>query len=145
MTVYFLWLVEAMVGGNGFESFLHHASARADVTGVLRAFRDGGCERLEQRYREALDVAASEGAEFLMCVDEDWLRRERRRFPLDAPWKTIDSHDEGGSWWLLARELRPAFDRYIDTHRDELVAMHRHGSAKLDPGGTPICRRTRST
>jgi hypothetical protein len=39
---------------------------------------------------------------------------ERRR-------RAIDSHEEGGTWWLIDHELVPAAEAYLRAHREVLV------------------------
>ena len=120
--VYFADLLDAMVGGNGLEGFLHQAPVE-DVMGGLEALVALGCARLCQRYREGLTVAAREGGEFVYSVDERWLARERApTAPAGArPWWVIDSWDEGGSYWLLKHELAPSLDAFVERHGAALL------------------------
>jgi hypothetical protein len=85
-----------------------------------------GAPRLARRYREALGLADDGDAERLQCVSLDWLEAEA----LDRPeagdgvsrWRAIDSHDEGGTFWLIDHELRPAASAYIRAHGAVLLA-----------------------
>lgn len=123
-TLYFLVIAHSQLGGKGFEVYLAQAPYE-EILGVLDALDTGGVERLAERMRQGIAVCAEEGgAEFLDEVDDDWLESTCRSIPQgeDRVWGHIDSHDEGGTWWLVREELAPAMERYASEHRAELTA-----------------------
>ncbi len=122
-TVYFLDLAHAMLGGQGFEVYLAQQDFE-DILGVLEALDTAGCDRLALRMRQGIALCAEQGgAEFLVQVDEEWLEDEGRPFAEgESPsWSSIDSHEPGGTWWLVEHELAPALDTYVRGHIDELA------------------------
>lgn len=122
-TLYYLFLIDGVVGGSGFEVFLGQAQMD-EILGALDALEAAGCPRLLERLRQGLGLAWSEGAEFVAQADEDWIDDEALPVPEGEgrPWSRIDSHEEGGSYWLLRHELGPRRVAYFNAHRDEIVA-----------------------
>jgi hypothetical protein len=122
-TIYFLDLAYAMLGGNGFEVFLAQQCFE-DVVGVLEALEESDCERLALRMRQGIELCFEDGgAEFLVEVDEDWLESNGRPMPDgdERDWERIDSHEPGGTWWLVDHELQPALEQYVREHLGALV------------------------
>lgn len=126
-TIYFLDLAYAMLGGNGFEVYLAQQCFE-DVQGVLDALEEAGCERMALRMRQGIALAAEEGgSEFLVEVDEDWLEDHGEPLPdgEGRAWERIDSHEPGGTWWLVEHELQPALERYVREHLGVVVRAAR--------------------
>ncbi len=122
VTTYFLWLAEATLGGNGLVTFLLQADV-AEVMGVLEALEAAECQGLARRYREALGYTRTTGAaDFMVFIDEEWL--DARSVPFDpaSPRPSIDHWREGGTYWFVKHELRPALVAYVQRHRAVLVA-----------------------
>jgi hypothetical protein len=120
---YFLALAHDVLGGEGLEAFLSQAQLE-DVEGMLGALEGAGCARLASRIRQGLTLCAEEGgAEFLLQVDEGWVEANGAPVPAGEGrcWTRIDSHDEGGTWWLVEHEVAPALAEYIRAHRLALV------------------------
>lgn len=116
---YYLWHAEAMLGGNGLESFLLQAPLE-EVIGVLAALEAAGCQRFTARAREGLRLAIAEGAsEFQLQADDDWL--DEHRDGERGTWSTIDHWREGGTYWLIEHELRPALAEFVRARRELLL------------------------
>lgn len=113
-----LHLLDAMVGGNGFEVFLAQARG-ADVRHCLAALEAVDAPRLLHLLREGIALAASQGAEFTNERSRKWL--EAFEDPSAHEWSTIDGHEPDRSYALLATELRPAASRFAERHRARLL------------------------
>jgi hypothetical protein len=120
VTVYYLWHIEAMVGGNGLEVYLSQEPPES-VVGSLEALERAGCGRLAALYRRALDLAARQGCEATLYLADAWLEDARRPAGTDS-WRALDHWDDGGTWALIRDELRPAAQAYIDAHRGVLLS-----------------------
>lgn len=120
-TLYYLVTAEAL-GGNGLESFLGQAPFE-EILGVRDALEAAGCTALTERLRQGLSLAWSEGAEFTMQTDEDWIESEGLPVPDgdERPWERIDGHEEGRTYWLVGHELRPKRLAYYLAHEAEIV------------------------
>lgn len=151
-TIYFLDLASAMLGGNGLEVYLSQQCFEdvLGVLEALEAVGcEGLALRMRQGITLAAEEG---GAEFLMQVDDDWLEENGRPLDEDEdedegededaseddgasedesagededannPWRRIDSHEPGGTWWLVDNELRPALERYVRENLGALVA-----------------------
>lgn len=121
-TLYYLMSAEAL-GGNGLESFLGQAQFE-EILGVRDALEAAGCTGLVERLRQGLCLAWSEGAEFTVQTDEDWIERESLPVPhgQERPWARIDGHQEGRTYWLVQHELAPKRLAYYLAHQAEIVA-----------------------
>lgn len=113
-----LHLLDAMVGGNGFEVFLAQARG-ADVRHCLAALEAVDAPRLLHLLREGIALAASQGAEFTNERSRKWL--EAFEAPGAHEWSAIDGHEPDRSYALLATELRPAARRFAEQHRARLL------------------------
>lgn len=119
-TLFYLGRLDAKAGGNGLEVFLHQNEGQ-EVMEVLGALERVGCERLARRYREALWLANGEDAEGVRGCNEDWLDENLIEPSGSAPtWKTIDHHDEDGTYRLLREELVPKAMAYVRAHESVL-------------------------
>lgn len=120
-TLYYLVTAEALAG-NGLEGFLGQAPLE-EILGVRDALLAAGCARLSERLRQGLTLAWSEGAEFTVQVDEDWIEQEGLPAPPgnERPWARIDGHEEGRTYWLAQHELGPKRLAYYVAHQAEFL------------------------
>lgn len=115
-------LMQAMVGGNGFEVWLSQARG-ADIRRAHHALGALGATRLRALLAMGVALAAHHGAEFTGEDDVAWVRAVRGRRPGD--WRAIDGHEPDRSYALLDSELVPLAREYAEAHRHELIAMPR--------------------
>ncbi|MBL8677924.1 MAG: hypothetical protein JNK05_02065 [Myxococcales bacterium] len=111
-------MIDAMVGGNGFEVFL--ASQRSAV--ILHCYESLsaiGAKQLSALMRRGVGLAARQGAEFTTERNQGWLRP----FRADAAeqWSDVDGHDPGRSYALMTSELVPCANAFAERNRDDLV------------------------
>jgi hypothetical protein len=121
--VYFLHLAESRLAGSGVLVFLEQ-QLYPDLRGTHDALVAAGAVRLQRLFEAGISATLDTNAEYnhyrrgLLKSDFRWLRAVQKSDPAAAE---IDTHDEGGSYWLVTHELAPAIRRYISAHRSDLA------------------------
>lgn len=120
--LYFLHVGGNMLAGSGVLVYLEQA-LYPDIRGLHDALVAVGAPRLQQLLEAGIEETLDTNAEYNhyrrgpLKSDFRWLRSVAREPPSDVE---IDTHEEGGTYWLIPNELEPALRRYVSAHRDEL-------------------------
>jgi hypothetical protein len=102
-------MIDAMVGGNGFETFLGQTDSFR-VRQCHAALVAVGAPRLAALMAMGIDLARREGCEFAHERATAWLKPFAGLAPAGG-WKDIDGHEPDRTYALLKSELEPAMRR----------------------------------
>jgi hypothetical protein len=110
-------MINAMVGGNGFEVFLAQARG-ATVRHCFAALKTVGATQLHGLMAEGIALAARQGAEFMNERNTRWVDAFDRGA---TSWDAIDGWDPDRTYALIESELMPKASEYADRHQRVLV------------------------
>ncbi len=110
-------MINAMVGGNGFEVFLAQTRG-ATIRHCFDALKTVGATQLRALMAEGIALAARQGAEFMNERNTNWVDAFDRGA---TSWVEIDGREPDRTYALIESELMPRASEYANRHQRVLV------------------------